>query len=272
MKGEARLIRVFPRRTSFTPRDEFAFVGDPPLIRPEADEVHVSVTFFWDKAEGERLARAWGQYYPVSLGGPAYGSPVSDFVPGRYIKPGVTFTSRGCNHRCPWCVVPEREGGLTLIKDFAPGHIIQDNNLLQTSRSHQEHVYAMLKGQRQRAEFSGGLEAALVDDWVAEQLKGLRISQLFLACDNDMGLKPLARALSRLGFLRRNQLRCYVLLGFRGESLGQGLARLEQVWELGARPFAQLYQPPEGRIHYAREWRQAARVWSRPAAMKAIHG
>ena len=47
-----RTIRVFPRQTAMTPTDELAFVGDPPLSlwRPSADEVHVSVTFTWDKA------------------------------------------------------------------------------------------------------------------------------------------------------------------------------------------------------------------------------
>lgn len=41
------LIRVFPRRTKWTPTDSYAFVGDPPMMRPEADEVHVSCVFTW---------------------------------------------------------------------------------------------------------------------------------------------------------------------------------------------------------------------------------
>jgi len=53
-----RIIRVFPRRTSFTPVDELAFVGDPPLERPAADEVHVSCTFTWDRPRAEYLKLA----------------------------------------------------------------------------------------------------------------------------------------------------------------------------------------------------------------------
>jgi len=30
-----KVARVFPRRTSATPDDELAFVGDPPLVLPE---------------------------------------------------------------------------------------------------------------------------------------------------------------------------------------------------------------------------------------------
>ena len=151
----------------------------------------------------------------------------------------------------------------------APGHIVQDNNLLQTGRGHMTKVFAMLKRQPRAAQFSGGLEAALVDDWVAEELRGLRIGQVFLACDTDEAEKPLARALKRLSFLPRDKLRCYALLAYRGEAMEKGLVRLRRIWELGALPFAQLYQPPDRWIEYAPEWKALARTWSRPAATKA---
>jgi hypothetical protein len=52
------IARVFPRRTAATPSDAYAFVGDPPLFLPaDITEVHVSVTFTWDRVEGERVAR-----------------------------------------------------------------------------------------------------------------------------------------------------------------------------------------------------------------------
>ena len=266
----SKLIRVFPRRTSFLPQDDLVFVGDPPLWRPQADRVHISVAFTWDMMEGKRLAAAWGQFYPVSIGGPALNSPCDEFTPGLYTKHGVTFTSRGCDHSCPWCLVPGREGKLHLL-NIAPGHIIQDNNFLQTGRDHMERVFEMLKVQRRPATFSGGLEADLIDDWVVDKLKGLRIEQVFLSCDTDGALRTVTKAAQKLAFLGRNKLRCYVLLGFSGESLAKGEARLERIWELGFLPFAQLYQPSEHWIEYSSEWRRLARRWSRPAATKALH-
>ena len=267
-----KVLRVFPRRTSFTPTDALAFVGDPPLLRPAADEIRVSCTFTWDKTKAERLQQAWGQYYDkVLLGGPAYASPCDDFTPGLYVRPGVTFTSRGCNHQCPWCLVPEREGKLRLLDPIIPGNIIQDNNLLQAPRPHIEKVFAMLRGQR-AIEFAGGLETDLVIDWIAEALAGLRVKQIFLACDSDGQVQALRQAVKRLHHFGRDKLRCYVLLGYRGESMERGLARLEAVWEAGAMPFAQCYQPPHlKQIEYSDEWRHLARFWSRPAAMKAMH-
>ena len=63
--------------------------------------VHVSVTFTWDKREGERLAKSWSRFYDdVAIGGPAYNDPGGEFVPGQYMKTGVTITSRGCPKRC----------------------------------------------------------------------------------------------------------------------------------------------------------------------------
>lgn len=265
------IIRVFPRRTSMTPTDPYAFAGDPPLWRPQADEVHVSVAFTWDIKEGERLREAWAQYYPiVRLGGPALnkGHPIDQFTPGMYTVPGVTFTSRGCNNNCPWCLVPQTEGRLRTIP-IMPGHICQDNNLLQCPASHRRAVFQMMNSQRRAASFPGGLDARLITDEVADELRNLRIHQIFLAADTEGAMEPLRRALRKLSFLPRQKLRCYVLLSHDGKTLEQAEARLRDVWEAGAMPFAQLYQPPGKRIQYEHDWKTLARTWARPAAMKA---
>ena len=264
-----RTVRVFPRRTAFTPRDEYAFVGDPPMLRPEAQEVHISVTFTWDCQEADHLALAWAQYYPtVRIGGPAIGRYTNGFTPGEYIRQGVTFTSRGCNNRCPWCLVPKQEGRLREIPIHS-GNIVQDNNLLQCGGKHLRSVFRMLRQERQ-VQFTGGLDSRLITDRVAEDLRTLRISQLFLACDTRQAIKPLGVAVKKLNGLSRDKLRCYVLLAYNGESISEANERLREVWHAGAMPFAQLYQPPDRHIDYPQEWRQLARTWSRPAATRAV--
>jgi len=264
-----RIVRVFPRRTSYTPRDDYAFVGDPGLFLPSADEVHVSVSFTWDIDEGKRLAEAWANHYPVvKLGGPAIDGEDGEFEPGMYVKEGVTFTSRGCIRRCPWCLV---DSPLRLL-EIKPGWIIQDNNILATGREHIAKVFEMLKSQPRAAKFAGGLDCRLIDDWVAEELKMLRISEAFLAADTSVALKPLTEAVERLDFLSRNQLRCYVLCAYENETPEEAEKRLEAVWGMGCLPFAQLYQPPDHYIRYDRRWKTLARRWSRPAIMKAMVG
>jgi len=258
-----------------TPTDPLAFVGDPPLFRPEADdvdEVHVSVTFTWDIEKGHRLRDAWAQYYPiVKIGGPAIDvEPPEEFIAGLYVKRGVTFTSRGCLRRCPWCFVPKREGTIREL-EIKPGWIVQDNNLLATSRSHQEKVFAMLRSQKRAVGFPGGLDSRLLDDWIVEQLHMLKIGQVFFAADSEAGLEHLGGVREQLSFLSRRQLRCYVLIGFDGEPYGKAQARLEAVWDMGFMPFAQLYRDSmhntAHRMRYSVEWRALARTWSRPAAM-----
>ena len=255
-----------------TPTDAYSFVGDPPLWRPPADEVHVSVTFTWDVEEGYRLRDAWAEHYEVvKIGGPAIKDcdRVGEFVPGRYVKHGVTITSRGCIRRCPWCLVPESEGDLKLL-DIKPGWIVQDNNLLACPRAHQEQVYAMLKTQGRKVSFPGGLDARLVDDWVADQLRQLPIKEVFLAADTWAALESLKNAVRKLDFLNRRQLRCYVLIG--RDEIGSDIARLCAVWRIGCLPFAQLYQPADRWLDYPSEWKKLVRKWSRPAAMFASMG
>lgn len=251
-----------------TPRDELAFVGDPPLFRPEAKEVHVSCTFTWDIKEAFRLANAWNHYYPVFIGGCAARSEAGEFTPGLYVRHGVTFTSRGCNNHCPWCLVPQREGRLREIK-IHPGNNIADNNLLQCSIGHIRKVFDMLRTQHS-VTFSGGLDSRLLTDSIADDLRSLRIKQLFFACDTKEAIKPLKRAKRKLNGLSRNQLRCYVLLAFNEETISEAQERLETVWNLGFMPFAQLYQPSDKYITYDKDWRVLARMWSRPALTKAI--
>ena len=250
-----------------TPQDDYAFVGDPPsrMIRPEADEVHVSCSFTWDLKEAHRLIGAWQQYYPiVRLGGMECAN--GTFNPGMYVRRGVTFTSRGCNNQCPWCLVPKREGKLREIA-IIPGNIVQDNNLLQCNHQHIAKVFDMLRPQH-GIQLAGGLDSRLITGDIADAIRSLRINQVFLAADTKASLKPLEKALRRLQ-LPRNKVRCYALLAFKGEPMSDGIERLEAIWELGAMPFAQLYQPPDKYIRYSGEWRRLARSWSRPAAMKA---
>ena len=122
-----RLIRVFPRKTKATPTDALAYFG-PPDRQAEADEVHVSVTFTYDKAWAEHLAEQWRHVGPVKICGVAYGDPGAEFVAGRYIKPGYIFTSRGCPRRCWFCSVWKRDPVPRLLP-IVEGWNIHDDNL-----------------------------------------------------------------------------------------------------------------------------------------------
>ena len=168
MNGGQRILRVFPRRTRATPNDDLVRIGAPGLLDPpECDEVHVSVTFSWDKNAGEHLAYLWGNVHPcVKLGGPAFGKRSGDFVPGRYLGLGHVITSRGCPNHCWFCNVPVVEGGIRTLP-IVDGWIVHDSNLLACGRRHCQRVFSMLARQPEKPRFVGGLEAKRVRPWHA---------------------------------------------------------------------------------------------------------
>lgn len=260
-----KIARVFPTKTSMSPNDPDSYFDTPDMFTPKYDEVHVSVVFTWDIDKAYKLAEAWRYYGKVKLGGPAVdGESDKLFRSGVYLKKGITITSRGCPNNCSFCMVRR---GLIEFDDFPEGNIIQDNNILACSDRHRELVWSMLRKQKQ-VNFRGGLEAARVTSKIAEDLRALRIQELWLSCDHPHAIKPLRKAcdtLIRAGFTR-NHLRCYVLIG---NDMTEEENRLQQVWTAGCMPFAQLYRNKEDNIKYSSEWKKFQREWVRPAIIRS---
>lgn len=284
-----RLARVFPRRTKATPDDPLAFFGLPDLLArsQEIDEVHVDVTFSYDKPIAEHLAEMWQKagIAPVKIGGVQYeeqrekeGEPYPlEFVPGRYIKHGYTFTSRGCPRRCWFCSVWKRRPEATPIPNYPDGWNVLDDNLLASPESHVRGVFDMLKRQKRRVEFTGGLEAAALQDYQVDLLASLTPKPtMFWAYDPGDPFETLAYAAKRMldaGFTREShRLRTYVLIGFPRDTFSEAEKRLSQMLSIGFTPMAMLWQPetPAAEKHRpAPEWRRFQRQWARPAM---IHG
>ena len=270
-----KLIRVFPRRTKASPNDALAYFG-PPDMFAEADRVHVSVAFTADKERAERLAEQWRYVAPVEVGGVAYGDPGHEFVPGRYIKHGYGFTSRGCPRRCWFCSVWKRDPVPRLLPICNAWNIL-DDNLLACPETHVREVFAMLGQQRRRVEFTGGLEALALQDYQVELLAGLHPRPtMFWAYDPGDAYETLASAASRLlaaGFTREShRLRCYVLIGYPKDTLHKAITRLSDMLALGFTPMAMLWQPEESSQEKYRpglEWRAFQRRWARPAIIHA---
>lgn len=265
------MIRVFPRKTKWTPEDPLAFIGFPqfPSMLPQEEmPVRISITFTTDLHDAESLLKSWSQFYKdVRIGGPALGDPGGEFIPGRFIKEGVTITSRGCIRKCGFCFVPEREGSQIREYPIKPGYIIQDNNLLACSRPHIESVFIMLKKQRKRIIFAGGLDPRLLRKWHIDLLNKIKINELWFACDTIGDIPSLEKASELLKHIPIKKKRCYVLFGYGDETPKEAEERARKVLELGFWPFAQLYKGPERRV-YGRNWRDLAFVWSNPGIYK----
>lgn len=266
-----RLIRVFPRKTKATPDDALAYFGPPDLFA-EADEVHISVTFTYDKARAEQLAEEWRHVAPVKIGGVAYGDDSLEFIPGRYVKPGYTITSRGCPRRCWFCGVWKKWPTPNVLPIY-DGWNILDDNLLACPREHVEAVFDMLRRQGRRVEFTGGLEALALEDYQVGLLASLKPRpNMFFAYDPGDAFETLESAARRLldaGFTARShRLRCYVLIGHPKDTFAAAEARLMQMRDIGFTPMAMLWRPEtpsQERRAPPPEWRAFQRRWARPA-------
>lgn len=269
------LVRVFPRRNKATPDDALAYFGPPDLF-VEADEVHVDCTFTQDRAKAEALAEDWRHVAPVRVGGVAYEDPGQEFVPGRYVKHGYTFTSRGCPRRCWFCSVWKRDP-IPRLLPIQDGWNILDDNLLACPEPHVRAVFAMLARQGRQIEFTGGLEAAALQDYQVGLLVDMKPRpNCFFAYDPGDPFETLKAAADRLisgGFTARShRLRTYVLIGYPKDTFALAEVRLNQMLSIGFTPHAMLWSPETASAEKYRpgpEWRRFQRMWARPAI---IHG
>lgn len=270
-----RLIRVFPRKTKASPDDTLAYFG-PPDFFAAADQVHIDVTFTYDKPMAEWLAEQWRHVAPVQIGGVAYGDPGAEFIPGRYIKHGYTFTSRGCPRRCWFCSVWKRDPEPRLLP-IQDGWNILDDNLLACPEGHVRDVFTMLRRQKREIEFTGGLEARALQDYQVELLASLRPKpRMFFAYDPGDPFETLESAARRLieaGFpTAGHRLRCYVLIGYPKDTFELAEQRLRQMLSIGFTPMAMLWKPElPSQQKYAPDpaWRGFQRRWTRPAIIHA---
>jgi hypothetical protein len=265
------LARVFPRKTNAMPTDEMAFVGYPDLFSRELgiSEVHVSCTFTWDLDRANRLRDAWEKIAPARIGGPALGDRHGEFVAGRYLKRGYTITSRGCPRRCWFCDVWKFNPQVHCLP-IVDGWKIQDDNLLACPESHFLAVMEMLRHQPCRAEFTGGLEALMLQDWHVHQFASLTPKPVcFFAYDPGDEFETLAVAAKKMleaGFTREShRLRCYVLVGWAKDSFDEAESRLNQMLQIGFTPMAMLWRNPKTGQPKSPEWKAFQRRWTRPA-------
>jgi hypothetical protein len=274
-----KIARVFPRITKATPKDEYTFSTEEPpmMILPEIDEVHVSVTFTFDKAKAEDMAENWRKVgVPVKVDGPAYDNHGEEFIPGMYLKEGFTISSRGCNNKCWFCDVWRREGTLRelLIKE---GWIIQDNNLLACSEAHTKAVFEMLGRQKKRPIFSGGLEAKILKPWHVELLLQAKPQEMFFAYDTPDDYEPLIEAgkmLKEAGFTIKSRVpRAYVLMGYPNDTKEAAEQRCIDTLKAGFIPFGMLYTDKQGnkQTDWHTGWDNIQRRWSRQAIIYNRH-
>ena len=209
----------------------------------EADAVFVSCLFSWNKSKANFLRRK----LRATVGGTGYDleATVPDVEPDYSLygeDRAVGFISRGCENRCPWCVVWRKEGGLHRVSTAESiigarkEAIFLDNNFLALP----DHLSDLewLVSSRTSFDFNQGLDAAFITPENAALLKNCRRSaRIRLALDSVNRIpvvEQAVRILKDAGFSRWG-ISVYVLVGFAG--LKSDLQRLFACREMGVDVF-----------------------------------
>lgn len=186
------------------------------------------------------------------------------------------FLTRGCPNKCPWCVVPHKEGGLRVVADiedicrtntgFRRNAILMDNNFLAAPLEFCREQIDKMRRLKIRADFNQATDARLYNEDTARimatmpYLKYVRIS-----CDTDAMLPHCVRAISLLReFGYRGDVFCYVLA--KADGIKSALDRIYGLMAADRRavPFVMPYRDFEhSTAEVAPELRRLARWCNR---------
>lgn len=198
---------------------------------PDPDEVWASVVFKKNRHKVDGLPF----YYPnakIDIGGSGYDlrkqlpDEVCLMMPDYSIYPDcdydLGFTTRGCNRKCYFCIVPKKEGRFHINQHPSefhdPNHkkiVLMDNNILLDKDWFFE-VTDWIIENRLKVDFNQGLDIRLMDRDIAKRIRELSpIGKWHFAFDSmdykDDVIKGIAM-LNEAGVSVRNTANWYVYL------------------------------------------------------------
>ena len=197
-----------------------------PLCSPDIE--YASCVFSWNKQAISRLSNdaiiGGAGIAPKAILPPEIEHIMPDYSLYPKVNFSLGFTSRGCIRKCPWCIVPLKEGNIqawsSIYEFWDRRHQeikLLDNNIL-ASPNWDETATLLIKEQV-RTDFNQGLDIRLVDDKVAHQLNKIKTSELRFAFDSTQ-IEPQIRkgiALLLKAGIKSRHLSFYVLVGFKGD-------------------------------------------------------
>jgi len=154
------------------------------------------------------------------------------------------FTTRGCPRRCPFCIVPQKEGKLRIVgnvEDFYGGQgkvVLLDNNLTAAPMVHFIKIMGQLKKTGAHVDFSQGLDLRLLTDEHCEALKGVRLwKQIHFAWDRVQEETKIMDGLRTFeNHFPPRRAMIYVLIGF-DSTPEDDMHRIESLRVRGYNPF-----------------------------------
>lgn len=193
---------------------------------------------------------------------------IDDMMPDYSIYPSVEhsigFITRGCIRKCPWCIVPKKEGMICPYREWQDikrrdtecrDIVFMDNNVL----AHEHGIKQMERmiGQNIRIDFNQGMDARLITPEVAEIMSRLKwIRFIRMSCDTDAMLDTV---IEKIDLLKRHGVKPYrVFVYLLVQDIKSAENRALALRDVGADVFAQPYRDFENKIEPTKEMRDFA--------------
>ena len=158
----------------------------------------------------------------------------------------IIFTTRGCVRKCPFCIVPKKEGlihNIPICSLNPKGKYIKilDNNFF-ANKTWRENLN-ILKKFNQPLEFNAGIDLRLLTKEQCEELKKCKIKKIHCAWDDYKDKNIILPKLKMLcEYVKPYKILCYVLVGFENtEIIDTDIERVNGIWNLGVYPFVMGY-------------------------------
>lgn len=273
------------------------------LFQIDADRVYASLIFESTKPVGERLKHIRPD---ALIGGTGWNvfttledHNIPDVAPDYSFWPKFTasigFTQRGCRLRCPFCVVPRKEGPIRSTKNIAdiyrgdpyPRHLHLLDNDFFGSPGWQARTREIIDGGF-RVCFSQGINARMIDDTAAATIGAMQYyddsfttRRIYTAWDNRKDEDRLfagLNALVRHG-VKPDHIMVYMLVGYwPGETWQDREYRRAKLRDFGARPYPMPFVRTPELVGFQRfviraidknyTWQQFERARFRPENLK----
>lgn len=157
----------------------------------------------------------------------------------------IVWFSRGCPCKCPYCVVPQKEGSIHSVEPKRLNRngkyiVVQDNNFFAnpTWRT----ALDWLRATGQPVDFQG-VDLAYINNTKAKQLAKVRlVENQAIKISWDDPRKEIQRKLrTLLKYIKPGKVMCYVLIGFWSDH-AENLYRVRTLWDrFKVRPYIMSY-------------------------------
>jgi len=157
------------------------------------------------------------------------------------------FTTRGCIRKCPFCVVPRKEGKIRVVGDLldlwdskSKEVILYDNNILALP----EHFAFICEQARQyklKLDFNQGLDHRLLTPEIVDIMRSISHYEYRFAFDHPTYINSVGKAIKLLQDKGINRCMWYVLVGF-DTTFEEDLFRLNYLRDHGQLAFVQRYR------------------------------